>query len=568
MRNLCLSDGCPKSCTMTKKTNFTEIFLIGCITLTGLFYTYISCLSSAVLCGYLIYKYVKRTTLRWYTNLSSIAILLLVAAYGLTAFWAIDSGMAVIGFFKFLSVLLFAIVLMQQEENSEVFLRSIPYVAAAMTFLSAILMQISALKDIFSVAGRLAGFFGYPNTFALFLLFALIITVTKDSLCKADIIIIPILLFGIVYSGSRTVFVLTAVTVLSLIILLKNKKLKIGVISIVIAAVLGAIIYAALTNNVSAIGRFLTISLKESTFIGRLLYFQDALPIILRHPFGLGYMGYYYIQTSIQTGVYSVQYIHNDFLQMLLDIGWIPTAVFVAALLKAFFKKGTTYRKRLLIFVLCAHCCFDFDLQFVAIFMLLVTIMDIKSGNDIELKISKPLYISVVTVLAVACVYIGCAQAFSRFGNVAVSSKMYPWNTQNDIVAITSVSSPEEMNEIADRILARNKYVTVAYSAKARYAYSKGDFANVIKYKKKAIDTAVFSYDEYEDFCYLLINGIYLYEKHGDDYSANVCRKELVATIKELQKNTERLSKLGRMIDDQPKTQLPDEILRYAENLK
>lgn len=568
MRNLCLSDGCPNSCTMTKKTNFTEIFLIGCITLTGLFHAYISCVSSAVLCGYLIYKYVKKTTLRWYTNLSSIAVLLLVAAYGLTAFWAIDSGMAVIGFFKFLSVLLFAIVLMQQEENSEVFLRSIPYVAAAMTFLSAILMQISALKDIFSVAGRLAGFFEYPNTFALFLLFALIVTVTKDNLRKADIIIIPILLFGIVYSGSRTVFVLTAVTVLSLIILLKNKKLKIGVAFIVIAAVLGAIIYAALTNNVSAIGRFLTISLKESTFIGRLLYFQDALPIILRHPFGLGYMGYYYIQTSIQTGVYSIQYIHNDFLQMLLDIGWIPTAVFVAALLKVFFKKDTTYRKRLLIFVLCAHCCFDFDLQFVAIFMLLVTIMDIKSGNDIELKISKPLYISVVTVLAVACVYIGCAQAFSRFGNVAVSSKMYPWNTQNDIVAITSASSPEEMNEIADRILARNKYVTVAYSAKARYAYSKGDFANVIKYKKKAIDTAVFSYDEYEDFCYLLIKGIYLYEKHGDEYSANVCRKELVATIKELQKNTERLSKLGRMIDDQPKTQLPDEILRYAEKLK
>ena len=142
MRNLCLSDGCPNSCTMTKKTNFTEIFLISCITLTGLFHAYISCVSSAVLCGYLIYKYVKKTTLRWYTNLSSIAVLLLVAAYGLTAFWAIDSGMAVIGFFKFLSVLLFAIVLMQQEENSEVFLRSIPYVAAAMTFLSAILMQI------------------------------------------------------------------------------------------------------------------------------------------------------------------------------------------------------------------------------------------------------------------------------------------------------------------------------------------------------------------------------------------------------------------------------------------
>ena len=553
---------------MTKKINFAEIFLISCLTLMGLFYEYLSCVAGAVLCVYLIYKCTKSTTFRWYTNLSSIAVLSLAVFYGLTAFWAIDSGMAVIGFFKFLPILLFTVVLMQQEENPEMFLRGIPYAAAAMTVLSAILMQMPSLKDRFSVAGRLSGFFEYPNAFAVFLLFALVVTVTKEKLHKADIIIISVLLFGIVYSGSRTVFLLTAGTVLALIVLLKNKKLKIGMALIVVVTILGAIIYVVLTNNVSTIGRFLTISLTESTFVGRLLYFQDALPIILRYPFGLGYMGYYYLQTSIQTGVYSVQYIHNDFLQILLDIGWIPSALFIAALLKAFFKKGVTYRKRLLMFVICAHCCFDFDLQFVAIFMLLVITMDIKTGNRVELKIFKPLYVSGVIVLAAVCTYIGCSQAISRFGNASVASKMYPWNTQNDIVIMTSVSSPEEMNKMADRILERNKYVTVAYSAKARYAYSQGDFANMIKYKKKAINTAVFAYDEYEDFCYMLINGIYLYEKSGDNYSANVCCKELIAVIDDLQKNTERLSELGRMIDDQPKTQLPDEILRYAEDLK
>ena len=45
-------------------------------------------------------------------------------------------------------------------------------------------------------------------------------------------------------------------------------------------------------------GRFLTTSLHSSTLLGRLLYAQDALPVILRHPFGLGYRSYTYMQGS------------------------------------------------------------------------------------------------------------------------------------------------------------------------------------------------------------------------------------------------------------------------------
>lgn len=60
-------------------------------------------------------------------------------------------------------------------------------------------------------------------------------------------------------------------------------------------------------KNIAFLERFYVFSIKESTFVGRLLYYYDALPVIRKNPFGLGYMGYYYIQQSIQTGVYFVK---------------------------------------------------------------------------------------------------------------------------------------------------------------------------------------------------------------------------------------------------------------------
>lgn len=118
-----------------------------------------------------------------------------------------------------------------------------------------------------------------------------------------------ILLFGIFESGSRTVFLLLVFSVLCLCIVLKEKANKIVAASVLLFGTAVVVIYVWFNKDISSVGRFITTSFSESTLLGRILYYKDALPVILKHPFGLGYLGYYFLQRSFQTAVYSVMYI-------------------------------------------------------------------------------------------------------------------------------------------------------------------------------------------------------------------------------------------------------------------
>lgn len=545
--------------------NFINIFMMISLMSVGLVNEFLSCVASIALCTYLGYLFVRNGKIYFYLNLTSITISTIVLFYGFSAFWAVDSGVAVIGFFKFLPLLLFLIALMQQKDESDNFLQSVPYVATGMTVVSALLMQIPVLERWLSVAGRLSGFFQYSNTFALFLLIALILVVTKETYKYYDFLQIPILLFGIAYSGSRTVFALMLFSIFVLLLFWKNRKIKIALLVALAVIVSGVLIYVSVTGNIQTIGRFLTTSFTESTFVGRLLYFRDAFPIILRHPFGLGYLGFYYIQESIQTGVYSVMFVHNDFLQLLLDVGWVPAILLISVIIKSFFKKGSTLRKRLLVFVISAHCCFDFDLQYVAIFLLLLTILDYKDGLKKTIPAPKRLLYATLSAIILLCTYIGLAQFLSNFGFYNVSARLYPWNTQDNIVLLATAQSTAEIQRMADKILKQNPYISVAYSAKADCAYYDGDFGKVMEYQNKAIDLSVFFDNEYERYCYMLMNGADFYEQTRDMKSAEVCRAELKRIVEKFQQRTEKLSHFGKMIKDQPTAELPEEILDYVE---
>lgn len=554
-------------CKQVKKVDFIEAFIIFSTMLIGLFNEFLACAAGVIICIYLLILSMKQRKTVFYINITSISVFAIVLFYGLSTFWAVDSGEALIGFFKFLPLALFVILAMQKSEPLDSFFRYIPISAVFMTAVSTVLMQIPALKSYFSVAGRLSGFFQYSNTFALFLLISVIIIATKDKLTVADFLMLPILLFGIIYSGSRTAFALMIVTVLALIIFKKNNRHRIVLAALVTAAIVLSALYALFTDNFYSIGRFLTISLTESTFVGRLLYFKDALPVILKHPFGLGYLGYSYMQHSFQTGVYSVRYIHNDFLQLFLDIGWIPTLLFISAIIKSFLKKGASLRKRLLMFIITAHTCFDFNFQYIAIFIIFILLLDYKDGTEKEIGVSKFAVITVTALLTASFTYIGIAQTLLYCKQYDTANRVYPYSTQCDIVLLQTQSN-KDAAKTADKIIKSNKYVDFAYRIKAREAYSNGDFKNVIDNEKKAIEVAPFTYEIYEEYCYMLINGIYLYNKTGDKYSSDICRKELAATVEQLQNLTEKQSRLGKMIKDQPNTELPEEIIQYVETLK
>lgn len=542
----------------------TLIFVFSCI-LVGSFYEEISCILTVLLSVAIFLSAKKNKCITVKLNALFITACVTVAGYLLSVLWAVDSGMAFLGFVKYLPLLLFIILISQESETKENLLKMLPYFALLLTVITVVLMQIPPLKTYFSVAGRFSGCFQYPNTFAIFLLVSELLVISKDTLKIRDVIVSALLFGGVLYTGSRTVFVLSVLSNAVLLFFGKSKKIKLCFLGACAVCVIG-VAAITLVMGQNAFGRFLTISLKESTFVGRFLYFKDGIPVILKHPFGLGYSGYYYIQQTIQTGVYSLRHIHNDFLQLALDVGWIPLISVAVTILLTFLNKKVTWQRKLILLTFFLHSCFDFNLQYISMCFILVLLVDTKGEKAFELK-SLLLVTVILSIFSAISIYFGVVIAAYRFSANPLAEKLYPYYTDNNIELLKKSEDAETMNDIAEKILEQNEYLSVCYSAKARFAYSQGKFKDVMDYKHLVFEYAPFSYSDYEEYCYMLVNGIALYTRDGDTYSADYCRKELVNTYNNLQVLPDKLSYLGTMIKDQPQTELPKDLLQYIAKI-
>ncbi len=450
----------------------------------GLFNEYLACGAAALLSVFLIFKFKSVKKVNFYINATSISCLLIAAFYLLSVLYAVDSGTAFMGFVKWMPVLLFLIAIMQYDDARNRLLRYLPYLIAAVTAVCAVLSFFAPFSPYFVFAGRFAGFLQYPNTFAILLLICELILVSNFKKNIFDILTLLVFIGGIIYTGSRTAFAIAIVANFAFVFFISNRKVKISVLVGTVVAVAAVIAVALIADN-EVIDRLLKFSVNSSTLNGRLLYYLDALPIILKHPFGIGYLGYFYMQQSVQTGVYSVMFIHNDLLQLILDIGWVPGIALVVAVVKTVFAKGTEPFRRIAVSALCLHSLFEFNLQFIAIFCLLILLLDYNKGEKKEFKV-KGAALFAVAVIGVIGIYMSIALGLSYFRNYAAADALYPYNTQNKIKLLTKAET-EEANAIADSIIEQNEYVAVAYSAKARYAYKNGDFGNVIIYKRKVL---------------------------------------------------------------------------------
>ncbi len=550
---------------LKKHLTFSDFILLLSALLIGSFNEFVSCILSVILTVYLVLKIRKDKRLEIKSNLISISVTLICLMYGITSLWAIDSGMAFIGFLKFLPLILFLVTVWQSKELN--FESVLPYFSAIMVIISVIGMYIPFISQFFVVSQRLAGFFQYPNSFALYLLVSELVLLGKEKFKIADFICLPVLIFGLLYTGSRTVFIIAIAANICLLIYRFRKaiKLKFALIFIGAMAVVVAIVFLI---NPDVLSRYLSISLTESTFVGRILYWVDALPLLLKYPFGMGYLGYNYIQTNIQTGWYSVRYVHNDFLQLFLDIGIIPAALFIAAIIKNLFKKGFPFYKKVAIVSICAHSFFDFDLQFISVFFLLLLLLDHSGGKTVVLRKKRGLLNCVLAVLCVVNIYMGIHLSLAYFEQNKIADKLYPFNTDVKIALLENEQDLNTANEICDKILNQNTASPIPYSVKAKYYYSIGDFPSLIETKRLVIQKNPFKYYEYEEYCYMLVNGISLYQKAGDTQSVEYCKQELVNVKKALETNIATLSKLGKSIDMQPTSQLPDEILDYISQIE
>lgn len=549
-----------------EKVSFSDIVFMLSIFLTGCFNEHVAAFISCIISAYFFLRIVKEKRLRVQINLMSVAVILICLSYGVTCFWAIDSGMAFIGFIKFLPVLLYLLMIWQEKRETQI-LTYLPYFAAGLVVISAVGAQVPFLEDFFVVAGRFAGIFQYPNTFALFLLVCELLLLQKGRIRLVDGISIGILVGGILYTGSRTVFILFFVSNFLMLLLIINKKMRVTMLLITVLAIGVVVVLMLAFRDNAIISRYMSIGLGASTFVGRMLYVLDALPLLVKYPFGMGYMGYYYIQNSIQTGVYNVTFVHNDFLQIFLDIGWIPGITFLVAVIAFFLNKSVPISKKVIVGTFCLHTLLDFNLQFASMFVLLLLFVGMEDGKEKIIQVNAWCKVAAWIVLIVN-LYMMAALGLAYYKQMDLANTLYPYNTRNNLLMMEAETDLQEADGIADRILAQNQTYFAPYSVKAKYAYSQGDFMGVIENKNKVFERYPFKYTEYKEYCVMLINGVAAYTRQGDETSVNVCNQEILVADKKLASNKERLSKLGSKIDEQPILEFSENVAEYIEQLK
>lgn len=546
------------------------ICIIAAGILGGGYYVSVSALISVFLLFVLFYRmyFQKKVTAAW--DLNMIAFAVLVSAYLIVSLWAVDSGMALLGFIKFLPLLLFYVLVSGHQEEREKMISMLPMLGCLMTLFSFLMMQFSVFEEWVSVAGRLAGFFQYPNTYALFMLICLILVIWRFDYKHPDwldIIYALAAVFGIVMSGSRTVFVLTAVALIwILIVRAPGRKLILTVLG---AGIGVAAVLAVAAGSLGVLERFTNISFSASTFLGRILYAQDALPLILKHPFGLGYYGYYYIQQSIQTGVYSVVNVHNELLQMFLDAGVIPAVLMSAAVLRSVFTKRTDARNRLILVMLILHSLFDYDFQFLAMGFVLILFLDMRNVKTYKVPVLTGSVLGIAGAGSmVFAVFAGLSDLQYTSGNYEQALRVYSGNTLAETALLTEAETTEEMKQLADSLISRNEYLSVAYSARARAEFSEGDIGSFIEDKLKAIELAPYQYDEYTDYLEILSYCEGLYLEAGNTEDAKICAERAAEIPDMLEQLQEKTSPLAWQINDRPQVTLSRENLELIKEME
>lgn len=532
----------------------------------GGFHTGTGAVLSLVLTAALLERIHTRRSLVFFCNMGSLSLVLLFAAYCLTPLWASDKGMAPFALPRYLPAVLYLLFLMQgSREDGQQALRLLPVCGCLMTLASLLMLPFPGMAGFVTVNGRLGGFFQYPNSFAAFLLAGVILLNSEAEDKKWQSAMNFILVSGIVLSGSKTVFILLCALLVLLCLMKKQKKVLLTLGATLVSGLCVGLLADSLALLPQA-DRFTDIQASSGTFLVRLLYFRDVLPTIVTHPFGLGYGSYPAIQGTIQTGRYAVTYIHNGLLQLLLETGWIPAGLLAFSLLRTMLSRKTDLTRRLVLLALTAHCMLDFDLQFPVFWVLLLSCMDLHGGKRLSFRSFSVLSAGAACLLAVS-LWLGCGDWLYRQGQTEACLTLTPFHTEALSRHTSGCGDAEELDRLADRILKQNPTHSLACSAKANAAFSRGDIRSMIQWKEDAIRFSPYTLEEYLDYFEKLYTAMELYRKAGDPDSAAVCRSRLLQIPDKMTAVMARTHPLAWKTGDDPTLALPEDYLQLLQAL-
>ncbi len=580
--------------------NYIKWILTASAFLCGLSYPFLLFTLTVVLCALLGYGACRENGIRVYRNRNVLAGSAYIGAAFLAFLCGIDKGTAFIGFLRVLAAGIWVLFLMQKtkEEREEAF-GLLPASGVVMVLMALIFCRIPDLRGLIINSGRLGGFFQYANTMALYLLLALVLLLEqimetqgadsskaneKKRWMRKDILhllMLLVLLTGIFWTGSRLTFVLSAGVCFWLF--WKKKILRKWILFPYAVCLIGAFLLAGRTGNVTSFGRFLTISFQESTLLGRLLYWKDAIPLLLQHPLGLGYLGYYEIQPLIRNGVYSVRYVHNDWLQIALDHGLVAFGAFLFLVVRAW-KRGDG-KKRLLLVIIGVHLFFDPDLAFPFVTLFLLCMMDWEEKNafpvslctktcrkkqDEMFALKGKKWSLAFAGFAVMMLWFAVAGFLEESGKYELSAKLYPFKSSVQEHLMVQQEDTESAAGYAERIVNANPYSSAGWLVQSYYYRDEKKYDAMFTALQHYIALNRYNMTAYSEYIHLLDEAAAYSAIQGERKAASKYREELLQVPQMVQKVKKQTDPLAWKIKDKPSFEIPREdaelILFYQNN--
>ena len=301
------------------------------------------------------------------------------------------------------------------------------------------------------------------------------------------------------------------------------------------------------------------------------MYYKDAFFVILKHPFGLGYMGYSYIQPQIQTGVYKTMYVHNDLLQFALDIGIIPMIVFIVCVFKNLINKQKFNLSKQILITIFLHILVDFDLQFLSIFLIFVSTLDIWKEREYQFEINKKVIATICTIIVGIYLYFAIATWLNYIDKNEIASKMYPVYTEANLSLAYKYSEEDNIgkaNKIASMILETNENAELAYNIKALYYMQNKNWSLMEQNKQRAIEIAKYEISNYNEYVLMLSGAIDYYVKNDEMKKATEFIKKVIEVPSKIEQLKSSTSNISYKLRDIPDFELSDNVQKYIITMK
>lgn len=529
-----------------KQRNLLYWLMFFSVLCVGGFFDWGTALLGSIVCTAAAVRAIRNPHTGWIYGKWIWLLLLQELCLVLGIFSAVDRGMALAGVIRFLSVIGWMFLCVQYtQKDRECALDAIPHAGCVMTAVSLAGYLLPALQSRLWVAQRMGGFFQYPNTCAIFLLIGLLYINGRRT--RTAVFQWCILFWGILLTGSRTAMILMA-GVLVINFIRQDRFMRRLIGFNILAAVAAGAGMVILTGSYQNLARLATVFSSNSTFWGRLLYWQDALRMIVGAPLGLGYRGYVYLQPVVQRGVYATLYVHNDFLQCFLDGGWI--AGLALGSLMVYQLKHSRYRVILMVVFL--HCMADFDLQFVSIWFAVLLLFDYGEEVKENTKIFRIASRICMIPAAVVCLYFLVPFAAEYLSHYEMAEDWYPYYTTAKEKILYYITDTDAALSQADEILAYNPYVSLAWEVKAQAAFEAGDIRGYAENKERVLAIERYDITQYEDYVRCLEQYKRYAEESGDMDTVRLCEEKCASVpgmLSDLEKQT---SLLAWKLRDQP----------------